>query len=398
MNKNDLSNIIKPENESERIKKLNSYEILDTPPENSFDKIAHLASKIFNAPIAQVTFVDENRTFFKSNISPLTASEINRADSFCTKTILNKEITYYNDLKLVPELAENPFVKMPNGVRFYAGAPLKTIEGYHLGSVCILDTIPREIEPKELRMLEILSSIVIDELELRITTRKALRTQIDFMNRVVHDLKNPNTAISVTAELLKKKANQPDIVYKFADRIKNSANNVLNSLNHLLDLSQLENEEFRLSLEESDLSELLHTVKTNFEFIALEKKQKIYIDCQIQQLIWIDKQRLQEAITNLLSNALKYSNPSSRVYITAKIIDDQVVIEVKDEGQGLREDEIPKLFVKFAKLSAIPTGREYSNGLGLSIVKILVEMHKGKVWAKSYGKNKGCSFFIALPL
>ncbi len=399
MNNFQFPNSLIPANDNERLKKLHVYDILDTPSENTFDKIATLAAQIFNTPIAQVTFVDRERVFFKSNISPLAATAIDRKDSFCSIAILNPHITLFEDLSTIPELANNPFVTMENGVRFYAGAPLKTTEGYQLGTLCVLDTNPRNVSAQQLAMLETLSSIVMDELELRLTTRKALRTQTDMMNRVVHDLKNPNTTITLSAELIKRKADDPKIVSDFADRIKTAANHVLTNLNNLLDLSQIENGSFRLNISEVDLLEVLHTAKHNFELIAKQKHQNITITCNCNTLILADQERLQDAFENLISNALKYSTPSTTlaIYINAKETN-QLLIEFKDQGQGLTPEDMDKLFVKFARLSALPTGKEYSNGIGLSIVKMLVELHKGKVWATSDGKDKGASFFVLLPI
>ncbi|MFA6275360.1 MAG: GAF domain-containing sensor histidine kinase [Pedobacter sp.] len=387
-----------PANDNERIQKLHTYDILDTPEEDSFDKIAILAAQIFNTPIAQVTFVDRERVFFKTNISPLEATEIDRKDSFCSIAILNEEVTLFENVLAVPELANNPFVMMENGIRFYAGAPLKTTEGLQLGTVCVLDTEPKQVTQQQLKMLETLSSIVMDELELRLATRKAMRTQTDMMNRIVHDLKNPNTTISLSAELIKKKADDPKIVADFADRIKNAANGILSSLNNLLDLSQVENGGFRLNLQEVDVFQLLSVVKKNFELLAKQKKQNIKISCDCPSTILADSVRLQDAFENLLSNALKYAQPGTEITIKVSTANDQLIIEFKDQGQGLSEEDMGKLFMKFAKLSAVPTGREHSNGLGLSIVKMLIELHQGKVWAESEGKNKGASFYISLPI
>lgn len=387
-----------PSDEKERIQKLYTYDILDTPGEITFDKIATLAAQIFNTPIAQITFVDNERVFFKSNISPLAATEIDRKDSFCSTAILKDGVTLFEDLLAEPNLQENPFVTMQNGVRFYVGAPLKTPEGLKLGTVCVLDVKPRKVTAQQLQMLETLSSIVMDELELKLATRRALYTQTDMMNRIVHDLKNPNTTISLSAELIKKKANEPKIVIDFADRIKNASNNVLTCLNNLLDLSQIENACLKLQIKEIDILQILNTTKRNFELLAQQKGQTITIVCDCNAIISVDETRIQEAFENLLSNALKYTYPNSEITIKVSKLENDLLVEFKDQGQGLIAEDMNKLFVKFARLSALPTGKEHSNGIGLSIVKMLIELHNGKVWAESEGKNKGASFFISLPI
>lgn len=388
---------ILPHNEKERLIKLHAYDILDTPSENTFDKIAVLAAQIFNTPIAQVTFVDQERVFFKTNISPLNASEIDRKDSFCSVAILKQEVTLIENMLDVPEFLNNPFVVMENGIRFYAGAPLKTIEGHQLGRLCVLDTQPRAVTPEQLKMLETLSSIVMDELELRLASRKALRVQNDMLNRIVHDLKNPNTTIALSAELIKRKSNDPKTVLDFAERITQSATRVLSSLNKLLDISQVENGGLELKLEEVNILDVLHIVKQNFDLLASKKEQHIVINCTCYTTIRIDTLRIQEAFENLLSNAIKYSENGTTISINVSTHEKGLTIEFKDQGLGLIEADMERLFMKFAKLSAIPTAKEHSNGLGLSIVKMLIELHNGKVWATSDGKNKGASFFIFIP-
>ncbi len=99
----------------------------------------------------------------------------------------------------------------------------------------------------------------------------------------------------------------------------------------------------------------------------------------------------------MLSNAIKYSYPGSTIKIICSSEEDNVIFEFRDKGVGLTTDDLPKLFTKFARLSSIPTAKERSNGIGLYIVKTLVQLHGGKVWAANEGKEKGSSFFISLP-
>lgn len=386
-----------PTNETERLGKLYSYEILDTPAEITFEKIAALAALIFKSPIAQINFVDSNRVFFKSNISQVQFREVKREDSFCSRSILSDDITIFRDTHQVPELTENKFVT-EFGVRFYAGAPLKTKEGFKIGTVCVLDTVPRDASEDQLKMLESLSSIVVDELELRLAARKAVRVQTDMVNRVVHDLKNPNTTIKLSAELIRMKAGDAEIVKNLSGRIISAADSVLTNLNNLLDISQAENGNVSIVLEPYDLCSVLDEMKNNLELIATNKGQTIEVIPGETAIIAADKSKLQEIFENLITNALKFSAPNTVVKIITSVDGSNAVIEVQDSGLGLDDSDMGKLFTKFAKLSSVPTGKEHSNGLGLFLVKTLVDLHKGRAWATSGGKGKGSSFFVSLPL
>ena len=130
-----------------------------------------------------------------------------------------------------------------------------------------------------------------------------------------------------------------------------------------------------------------------FAFMAFNK----HFNNELSVLIYADRERILDVLDNLLSNAMKYSYEGATIVINTSLAEDELIIEFKDEGLGLSEEDMKKLFTKFAKLSAIPTAHEKSYGLGLFIVKMLVESHKGKVWAESEGKNFGSSFFISLP-
>lgn len=398
MNKYSKPASIIPQNDDERLIKLHGYEILDTPPEEAFDKIAKLAAQIFGTPSAFVSFVDKDRVFFKSNISPMEENQVDRKDSLCSLAILEEKLTTFDDTHQIPDLLESPHVSCEGGIRFYAGAPLKTAEGYQLGTLCVTDSVPRQASPEQLKMLETLSSVVVDQLELRMAARRAVRVQTDLMNIAVHDLKGPAANISLLSDLLLKKVPGNGTVSLLVDKMKVSIGDIRDRLDSLLNLSQIENGDIKLNIEPADLHEMLLLVKSNFELLASQKGQKIEVEDLGAAVVNVDKVRMKEVFENLLSNAIKYSYKNSVIIIRGRKEEDAVVVEFCDQGQGLSNADMKKLFTKFSKLSSVPTGKERSNGLGLSIVKTLVELHNGKVWASSEGKDKGTSFFVKVPL
>lgn len=385
-----------PNNEALRLQKLYDYQVLDTHSEDTFDKIALLASQIFNTKNAFVTFVDEHRVYFKANIGDFQASEVSREDSLCSLAILDEKITVFNDTHSVPELLGNPFVAATNGIRFYAGAPLKSPEGYSMGTVCVIDSIPREATEHQMEMLRTLSDIVMNKLESRLRYNTIIKSQNDLMGIALHEIKNPLASISLANDILKMDTSK---TAKMTDMIKRCVATIQNKLADLLKLSEDEEKEQRLSIEEADLKEMLDRLVTNFELLANKKNQIIELTIEDSlPKINIDKTKISDVLHNLLSNAIKYSYSNSTIRIIAKKIDDFVEIEFKDQGQGLNDEDADKLFKKFAKLSSKPTGKESSNGLGLSICKSFVELHKGQIFAKSPGKEQGTSFFISLPI
>jgi signal transduction histidine kinase len=115
-------------------------------------------------------------------------------------------------------------------------------------------------------------------------------------------------------------------------------------------------------------------------------------------MINIDVKKIKEVFENLLSNAIKFTAHHTVLRISTSIKDHAVEIGFHDPGQGLNEQDMKNLFTKYAKMSSIPTDKERSNGLGLSISKMLVTLHNGDIYAVSEGKGKGSSFYVALPL
>ena len=387
---------ILPINETLRLQKLRDYQILDTHSEDTFDKIALLASQIFNTPSAYVTFVDTNRVYFKASIGSFQETEVAREDSLCSLAILDDKNTVFNDTHTLPSLMESPYVSNIGGIRFYAGAPLKSPEGYSMGTVCVVDSIPREVTEEQLEMLRTLADIVMNKLESRLRYNNIIKSQNDLMGIALHEIKNPVASISLANDILRIDGTK---IPKMTDMIKRCVVTIQAKLADLLKLSEDEETDQKLSIEEADLNEMLHRLVTNFELLANKKNQivELTIDDSLPK-INIDKTKISDVLHNLMSNAIKYSYSNSTIKIIAKKIDDFVEIEFKDQGQGLNDEDAERLFKKFAKLSSKPTGRESSNGLGLSICKSLVELHNGQIFAKSPGKELGTSFFISLPI
>ena len=155
-----------PASEKKRLKVLWQYEVLDTVPEEVFDDLTELAARICEAPIAMITLVDENRQWFKSKVG-VTISETSRDISFCSHAIGQPELFIVPDATKDERFAQNPLVTSEPKVRFYAGAPLVTPDGRALGTLCVIDKVPRELRPDQKTALRVLARHVMTQLELR---------------------------------------------------------------------------------------------------------------------------------------------------------------------------------------------------------------------------------------
>lgn len=169
-----------PTNETERLAALHRYKILDTPPEAAFDRITTLAARLFNMPTALISLVDESRAWFKSCIG-FDAREVPRDVTLCSFSVLTDEPLIIPDTRLEERFACHPFVQSEPGVRFYAGAPLLSRDGFNLGTLCLLDTQPHEpLTAEQQATLVDLAAMVVDELELRLAVHKIAQSEEEY--------------------------------------------------------------------------------------------------------------------------------------------------------------------------------------------------------------------------
>jgi signal transduction histidine kinase len=249
----------------------------------------------------------------------------------------------------------------------------------------------------------------------------------ELMGIVAHDLKNPIGAVRSLAELVQSGFVEPEQVPEITEKIVGTADRMLELVTNLLDINRLEEGRMMFHLVEFDIMPLLANTLEQYEQSAKDKNITLHYSPQASSyLVFADEQATMQVLDNILSNAIKYSPHGKNVFVQVRshwslgighsandgdsnnasmtnspITNDQSTnaflrIEVRDEGPGLSPDDMTKLFGKFARLSARPTGGEHSTGLGLSIVKKMVEAMNGKVWCESE-QGKGATFIVELP-
>src|SRR6266536_1073569 len=205
-----------PLNEVKRLKVLWQYEVLDTVPEEVFDDLTELAARICEAPIAMITLVDEKRQWFKSKIG-VTINETSRDISFCAHAINQEGLFIVPDAAKDERFASSPLVVSEPKIRFYAGAPLVTPDGYALGSLCVIDKVPRELRPDQKQALRILSRHVVSQLELRRHARE-LAAARQTGKKYKNELDKLRTELAKARRELKKQKSKPRRASKKAKR------------------------------------------------------------------------------------------------------------------------------------------------------------------------------------
>lgn len=212
-----------------------------------------------------------------------------------------------------------------------------------------------------------------------------------------HDLKNPITGINMSAEMLIKYAALPPEIVRTLEMITISSKRMLDIVVNLMDVAARQLGQIKLTHTKTDIAALAKDVFNDYLHRASEKKQTLEFITKGNCICSVDSERMHQVLDNIISNAVKYSEQEKAIRVSVVTEQNSVIISVEDQGQGLSKEDKLLLFNDFQKLSARPTGGESSSGLGLSVVKHLVELHGGRVWAESEGKGKGSTFFVELP-
>jgi signal transduction histidine kinase len=220
----------------------------------------------------------------------------------------------------------------------------------------------------------------------------------DVFRVVAHDLRNPLSSIIGFASLIKGSSTDIEKAKIYAEHISFAANNMNELIKDFLAAAIQDSLDFELHLSVLNLLSPIEKIIANFKNSLSIKQQEIILQpLDTEILVSVDQNKIIEVIENLISNAIKYSGYGKKINVDVLVENDQAIIKVRDEGPGLSENDKEKVFKKFQKLSAKPTGNETSTGLGLYIAKRIIDRHGGKIWVESeYGK--GSTFCISLPV
>jgi signal transduction histidine kinase len=404
-----------PENEDERLEALKSYEILDTLPESAFDELVHLASEICNVPIALMSLIDRERQWFKSAVG-LGETETPRDQAFCAHAILQDDVFAVPDAAEDSRFADNPLVTSAPHIRFYAGWPLATHAGLKLGTLCVIDRVPRHLTDFQKRALQTLGAQVVAHLELRLQMRELtkraviIRTQrdsLDLLQRqkdelatlVVHDLKNPLAAILSNAQFTLENKLSEQAREAVID-IETSAQAMQGLVMNLLDVSRGDEGMLVPEWGEVRIGELVNEVLKLTRRRAEDRKQQIRVTGKLaNEVVRGDAELLRRVIENLIDNALRYTSATTPGTIEIELgepSEEQIDIAVKDRGPGVPAAYRETIFERYAQLEKGVPSYTRSRGLGLTFCRLAVEAHGGTI-AVHDNVPQGSVFRVRLP-
>jgi signal transduction histidine kinase len=233
----------------------------------------------------------------------------------------------------------------------------------------------------------------------RLQRANAFKSEI--LGTVAHDLKNPLAVILGRTEMMREMighaASPPESVQAQIDHIRDATRRMATMVDNLIADAMADALDITIRPEPVDLKALVREVASANQPLADNKNQVITVSAPADCRTNCDSDRIREAIDNLLSNAIKYSPIGGHIEVLMDRDEEGIVVRVRDEGAGLSPEDMSRLFERFQRLSAKPTAGEGSTGLGLSIVKRIVELHGGSIHAESGGAGRGSVFTIRLP-
>ncbi len=397
---------VPPQNETERLARLRAYEVLDTNPEEAFDRVTRVAAHLFETPIALVSLIDENRQWFKSK-QGLDAEETPREVAFCAHAILQDDIFVISDATQDDRFKNNPLVTGGPEIRFYAGAPLRTSDGLGLGTLCVIDTKPRNPTPNELENLRDLAKLAMDVLNLRHAGHRAMEEaqqtakldtlQNSFIDSVNHELRTPLTSLAGALGLLRSGAvadldEETQSVFEVAER---NTHTLMKLIADILDMSSIEHGDLELNFETFDLLDLTTNIVEEANANVKDGGSRVAIDgAALSQAVYADPNLIGKAISALIKNALRFSPNDSSVSIHVSASIESVIVEVADLGIGIPLQDRSRVFKKFFKLD--DSGNISGAGLGLSIAKRLIEAHGGEIGIQA-NSPRGTRVIFEIP-
>ena len=395
-----------PPNETSRLATLRRYSILDSFSEPEFDDVSALATLICKTPIAVISFIDQDRQWFKARIG-VDLCETPRSESFCAYALADARTLIVPDALQDPRFADNPLVLGDPNIRFYAGAPIIAPNGHVLGSVCVVDSQPRDLSPQQIAGLEALARQVMALIEARFNLLEHQRTVAALIqseklaavgrlaSSMAHEINNPLEAITNLLFLCRSRASVPD-VQEWLEQAELELRRISIIANQTLRFhrqSTNPREVSCLSLFAPTLD--LYEARLRNANITVEKRKRAHA------LVECYEGDIRQVLSNLITNAIDAMPTGGRLLVRSREGTHWpsgrkgVFLTVADTGKGIDADTQKRMFEAF-----FSTKGNNGAGLGLWMSSQIIHRHQGALSIRStHGRNRsGTVGVIFLPL
>jgi signal transduction histidine kinase len=380
-----------PVSDPVRLEALHSSGLLEGGPQPEFERITSLAARMLGVPVCLVSLVDADRQVFAGACglpAPYDrARETPLSHSFCQHAVNEGLPLIIRDARKDPRVAKNGAVT-DLGILAYLGFPLAGSDDHLFGAFCVIDTRPRDWTEEEIESVRDFTALVAGQIELLISRHRERSS----MEVIIHDLKSPLAGLHMATTLLKERATRlPEELLPLVEALEDSSNHATRLIESLAGRDRRGG---RCQDLHAVLSQVIerHQPAAASKGLTLGHRNGIPL-VQLAAAEWV----VERVADNLLSNAIKFTPPGGTVRLDWVLNRDEAGFEVSDTGPGFATEDLPKIFCRYARMSARPTGGEASTGLGLSIVKRLVDEEGGSVRLVS-GPGEGAVFRISFPL
>lgn len=407
-----------PFNEQFRLAVLEHFNVLDTEPQERFDRITRLASRCFDVPMAVISLVDAERQWFMSS-TRMDAAETPRAISFCGHAIMNQAVFVILDAAEDERFAKNPLVTGEPKIRFYAGAPLLTAKGFRLGTLCLIDQKPHdEFSPADRAALVDVAAMVMREMyfgpfghggsaateqtdppdEGGLSAHRseisefekdaAQKAQMLFIASLSHELRTPLNAIMGFSDALQSELFGPidnERYLEYARHINASGAHLTRFVDSVLDFARAEEGEVFAHDEWIDIPAIVRDCQTMF--IEQQRKAEIQFFLSAPKglpLLKADPQLVMHMLVNLVGNSIKFTEPGGEIHVGVELdADGGLMAWVADTGIGIASKDLQTCLVPFGQASKATTLEHSGFGLGLSLTRQFMKLHDGDLSIES---------------
>jgi len=349
-----------------------------------------------------MNFIADGRQWFKSEVG-LGVRETPLDPSICAHAILQSELFVVQDTTKDARFADNPLVVGDPQLRFYAGALLRSREGHPLGTLCVLDTRPRELTDSQLSALQVLAEHVRNMLELRRSNEElreiadslgvALAARQRLVATVAHDLRTPLNVITLAARMLQDPETSPQVARVVAGRLGRASSSMTRLVEDLLDLEAHAGGGLSIEPRPMALAPLLRDVVELMTPLADQASVNLVLEVSRDGEVAGDYARLHQVVTNLVGNALKFTPTGGEVRVRMEVEGSVVSVCVTDTGVGIALEDREAIFDPFVRVRSMNTR---GAGLGLAIARRVLEAHRGSIGVESE-VGAGSSFCFTLP-
>ena len=395
-----------------RLAALRASGLLDTAPTEALDRLSRLAAQMLDVPVTFLSLVDEDRDFYLSHCGlggELAETRELRGETFCHFGLVGQGPVVIDDTRALPEHRAVPTVDTL-GVSAYLGIPIRSDGDQVLGSFCAVDFKPRKWSKRDVEILEGLAGAVRAELNLLTFVGDAVReaeragaarheaevrsrTSQQILNAVSHDLRSPLNSLVLALGNIELTCDHPTAV-KASAIARRQASLMKALLDDLLDNARIAQGSLRLSVEPVDVRALLEEILEDFAGTA-EASDLLLVMGDMPHLpsFFLDRSRIRQVLSNLLSNAFKFTPRGGRVRIDARCDGDKLVLVVADTGKGIDPAMAKRVFEPYWQADS---GSRIGIGLGLHIAEQIVAMHGGNIGIRET-VGGGATFVIEIP-